>query len=156
MPAGGRTRAALALSRLAQAEPPPYSPQVLRGSDPGLPASFGQAMLAYTEGNYQLAAEGLRTAAQVDPARPDIAFFLAASELLAGNPAAARAGFEAVLALGDTVFTDEAHFYLAKAQLALGDPDAARLSLQRVSRSDAALHGEAASLQQQLDSLPAS
>ena len=143
------------LARLAQAEPPAFTPPVLRGSDAAWSAAYRQGMAAYAAGNYVAAAEKLRHAANIDPLRPDIAFFIAASELLAGHPVAAKTGFESVLALGDSAFADEAWFYLAKAQLALGDTDAAKVSLQHVSRSVTALRDEADRLAQQIDQLPA-
>lgn len=143
------------LARLAQAEPPAYTPPVLRGTDAELSAAYRQGMAAYAAGNYSAATEKLRHAANIDPQRADIAFFIAASELLAGHPVVAKTGFESVLALGDSAFADEAWFYLSKAQLALGDTDAAKVSLQHVSRSAADLRDEADRLVQQIDQLPA-
>jgi tetratricopeptide (TPR) repeat protein len=145
----------IALARLAIPEPPSYVPQVVRSTEAASSAAFRQGMAAYTAGNYVAAAEKLHRAANINPSRPDIAFFIAASELLAGNPVAATTGFRSVLALGENAFTDEAYYYLAKAQLALGDTDAAKLSLEQVSRSEVALREEADRLLQQIDELPA-
>jgi len=126
------------LARLARVDPPRYSPRVLRGASDEAAASFQQGMKAYVAGDYGAAIPSLRKAARLDTERSDIAFFLAASELLAGNTADAVGEFVRTIAMEDTPFLEEAHFFLAKAYLAQGDADRARAELVRVR----SLHGE--------------
>ena len=89
-------------------------------------------MQAYVAGDYDATIPSLRRAARLDTERSDIAFFLAASELLAGNTAAAIGEFARTIAMGDTPFLEDAHFFLAKAHLAQGDADRARSELNAV------------------------
>ena len=140
------------LARLARAEPPRYSPSVLRGAADEATVSFKEGMKDYVAGDYGAAIPSLRQAAHLDPERPDIAFFLAASELLAGNTASAIGEFERTIAMGDTPFLEEAHFYLAKAYLAQGEVDRARAELTTVQSLRGERLSEAGELLAQLDS----
>ncbi len=139
--ASSASRRMAVLARLARVEPPRYSPGVLRGATDEAAASFQEGMQAYVAGDYDATIPSLRRAARLDTERSDIAFFLAASELLAGNTAAAIGEFARTIAMGDTPFLEDAHFFLAKAHLAQGDADRARAELTAVR----SLQGERAS-----------
>lgn len=129
------------LARLARFEPPRYVPSVLRGAADQSTVSFQKAMKAYVAGNYGTAVPILREAAGLEPARPDIAFFLGASELLSGKTDGAITAFERTIAMGDTPFMEEARLYLAKAYLKRGDVERARAELETLK----SLRGEWAS-----------
>ncbi len=144
------------LARLARAEPPRYSPRVLRGAADEATVSFQQGMKGYVAGDYGAAIRSLRQAGQLDPERPDIAFFLAASELLAGNIAGAVGEFERTIAMGDTPFLEEAHFYLAKALLKRGDVRGARRELTAVADIQGELRHDADAILRQLENLDTS
>lgn len=140
------------LARLARVDPPRYSPSVLRGATDEAAVSFQAGMKAYAAGDHGAAIPSLRQAARLDPQRPDIAFFLAASELLAGNAADAIGEFERTIAMGDTPFLEEGHFYLAKAYLAQGAVDRARAELTTVQSLQGERVSEANELLAQLES----
>jgi tetratricopeptide (TPR) repeat protein len=140
------------LARLARVDPPRFSPGVLRGATDEATASFQEGMKAYVAGDYGAAIRSLRKAARLDTERSDIAFFLAASELLAGNTADAVGEFVRTIAMEDTPFLEEAHFYLAKAYLAQGDADRARAELVRVRSLQGERVSEAGELLVQLES----
>jgi len=140
------------LARLARVDPPRYSPSVLRGATDEAATSFQAGMKAYVAGDYGAAMPSLRKAARLDPQRPDIAFFLAASELLAGNTADAIGEFERTIAMGDTPFLEDGHFYLAKAYLAQGAADQARAELTTLRSLQGERASEADELLAQLES----
>ena len=140
------------LARLARVDPPRYSPSVLRGAADEAAVAFQEGMKSYVASDYGAAIPALRKAARLDPERPDIAFFLAASELLSGDATAAIGSFERTIAMGDTPFLEEAHFYLAKACLAQGDADRARAELAAVKSLQGDRAGEAGELLAQLES----
>ena len=109
-------------------------------------------MKSYVAGDYDATIPSLRRAARLDTERSDIAFFLAASELLAGNAAAAIGEFARTIAMGDTPFLEDAHFFLAKAHLAQGDADRARAELTAVRSLQGERASEADELLVQLES----
>lgn len=120
------------LARLARVDPPTYLPRVLRGVADEATASFKQGMKAYVAGDYPGAKPQLRKASSLDPERPDIAFYLGASELMSGDTAGAVTEFQRVIAAGETPFLEEAHFYLAKTYLKQGEAARARTELATV------------------------
>jgi tetratricopeptide (TPR) repeat protein len=137
---GAASRRVELLARLARVEPPRYSAMVLRGLTDEATLRFQEGMEVYATRNFRGAVPILREAAALDPSRPDIAFFLGASELLSGDTAGAVKELGRTIVMGDTPFLEEAHFYLAKAYLTLGDVDRARAELTKVI----ALRGEKA------------
>jgi len=147
------TDRAHALARLARVDPPRYSPLILRGVADDATVAFENGMKDYVAGDYRAALRQLRQAAGLDPERVDIAFFLAASELLSGNTAAAVPAFQAVIALGDSPFLEEARFYLAKSYLAMGDVSRARTEFARVRDMGGDLAGAAGEIDAQLSVL---
>lgn len=147
------TERAKALARLARVDPPRYSPLILRGVADDATVAFENGMRAYVAGDYRAAGRQLRQAAGLDPERADIAFFLAASELLSGNTAAAVAAFQGVIALGDSPFLEEARFYLAKSYLAMGDVSRARTEFASVRDMGGALASTAGEIDAQLSVL---
>lgn len=142
------------LARLARGTPPSYTPMVFRGFRGEADQLFEQGMQQYLAGNFATATSILRRAATEDPGRTDVAFFLAASELMEHRYAAARAGFEGVISRGDTPFAEEAHFYLAKACIGLGAVECARSALDAVIEGEGSLAREARSLSAELERLP--
>lgn len=153
-PVGSQSRASL-LARLASVAPPRYVSSTLRGAHDEPSRRFREGMQHYAAGEYRAAVPLLKEAASLDPARADAAFFLAASELLAGNPAAAQRGFEVVLEFGDTPFAAEARYYLAKAQLGQAEVGSARATLSRIVAEGGEFATEAAQMLSSLDELPA-
>ena len=153
-PDNGQSRASL-LARIAKVEPPRYAPSILRGAHDEASRRFSEGMQHYVAGEYRAAVPLLKKAASLDPTRADAAFFLAAAELLAGDPSAARDGFERVLELGDTPFAEEARYYLAKAQLGQADVASAKVTLARIVADGGEFAIEATRLLSSLDELPA-
>ena len=151
---GAPARAQL-LARLAQVEPPDYSPGVLRGVADDATAAFHEGMVHYQAREFAAAAPRLRTAAALDSARADFAFFHAASELLAGQVTAAVQEFGRTIALGDTPFLEEARFYLAKAYLAQGNLRGARQELVLVVKMQGTLQDDARMILQELEGVDA-
>jgi TolA-binding protein len=123
------------LARLARVDPPTYLPRVLRGVADEATASFQAGMKAYVAGDYRGAIPQLRKASSLSPEKPDIAFYLAASELLSGDTAGAVTEFQRTIAMGETPFLEEAHFYLGKTYLSRSEFGAARTELEHVSQS---------------------
>jgi tetratricopeptide (TPR) repeat protein len=119
------------LARLARVEPPRYLATVLRGSTDEATLRFQEGMKVYATQNFRGTVPILREAAALDPSRPDIAFFLGASELLSDDTTGAVKELRRTIAMGDTPFLEEAHFYLAKAYLKQGDTDSARAELTK-------------------------
>ena len=142
------------LQRLARTDPPRYSPSVLRGAYDEASQLFREGMQHYTTGDYAATIPALQKAASADPARADIAFFLAASELMRGEHAAAEAGFEGVISLGESPFTQESRYYLAKIELAKGDVGAARVELGKVAAAGGPLAIEATQVLSELEASP--
>ena len=157
LPAAPRTEPVLhaeLLTRLARAEPPRYSPRVLRGTATDEATSaFRLGMKPYAAGDFIAAVPHLRTAARLDPSRPDFVFFLAASELLSGDASAAVGDFERAIDMGETPYREEAHFYLAKALLARGDVARARRELMAVVGLQGELRDDADAILRQLESV---
>lgn len=125
------------LVALARYEAPAYREAYLRGAD--TTPRFRQAMSAYRAQDYASAMKALRTAG------PDARtlFFLAASELLNGEAAAAQSTAARVIAAGETPYLEEAYFLRAKANLALNDAAAATADLEKLValEGDWAAHG---------------
>jgi len=149
----GRSLRAQRLARLAHADPPRYSPSVLRGAYDEATLLFEDGMTSYAAADYAAAVPILRQAAKADTSRTDIAFFLAASELMERDFVAARSGFEGVLAHGETPFAQEAHYYLAKIALASNDIDQARTELGDVVAAGGPLATKANSMLAELREL---
>jgi len=146
-----------ALAALARVEPPHYEVRVLRGMDDAASAAFHAGMQDYLAGNYASAETHLREAAAADPSRPDIAFYLGATELLTGRPDTAQVEFERLIAMGETAFSEEAHFYLGKALLQQDRMNEARQEFQRAAAMDGALQAEARAVLEALEKIePAS
>ena len=141
------------LARLAQAEPPRYSATVLRGLADEATLRFQGGMKVYATRNFRGAVPILREAAALDPSRPDIAFFLGASELLSGDTAGAVTELRRTIAMGDTPFLEEAHFYLAKAYLGRAEIQAARMELAAAAKSTGGAGQEAVELLAEMDRL---
>jgi len=154
--AGAPSRRAELLAKLARVQPPRFSPSVLRGMTDEATAAFQQGMKFYVAGDFGAAAPLLRNAARLDPGRPDIAFFLAASELLSGDATAAAGEFNRTIEMGDTPFLEEAHYYLAKAHLKLGDVGEARRELTLVKDLQGSLQGDADAILKQLEGVDTS
>lgn len=142
------------LARLARVTPPLYAARTFRGVGDEADQLFEQGMQQYVAGNFGAATPTLHQAAAEDPSRTDIAFFLAASELMEHRYAAATAGFEGVISRGDTPFVEEAHFYLAKACIGLGEVERARSALDAVIDRGGELAREARRLSAELKRLP--
>jgi len=142
------------LAHLARVDPPRYSASALRGPTDEATLRFHDGMNAYSAGDYAVAVQKLRNAAALDPGRPDIAFFLGASQLLSGDTTGAAKELKRTIALGDTPFVEEAHFYLAKAYLKQGDAEQARAQLAAVTKLHGRRGSEAGEMLAQLAALP--
>lgn len=152
-PAGHAADRSVMLAALARVEPPPYEAPVLRGMHDAASMAFREGMKAYLVGDFSAAAVRLREAASADPSRPDIAFYLGASELLANRPDAAETIFERLLAMGETPFSEETHFYLGKALLMQDRLADAEREFQLVAAMRGMLLDEAQSLLEALSGL---
>lgn len=149
VPAGLTAR----LKRLAQVSPPSYSPRVLRGPVDEATAAFRDGMRAYVDEDYAAAVDALKRAARLDPERPDIAFYLGASQLMVGETAAAASELQRVIAFGDTPFLGDGHFYLGKAWLARADRSSAARELEIAARLPGERSDEARALLAELQDL---
>jgi len=121
-----------ALAELARIEAPYYEPVRLRGATDEAQQRFRTAMESYTAGDYVSAIPGLEEATDLDPNAANISFFLGASYLLADSISEGIETLQHTVALGDTVFLEEAHLLLAKAYLHRGELGAARTELEAV------------------------
>jgi len=139
------------LAALAAIEPPAYAPMRLRGSEDEAARRFRVAMELYAAGDWNGALPGLRAAAALDPEAPQIAFYLGACALLAGETDEAIAELERTAALGDTPFLEEARFLLAKAHLRNGDLGSSGNELAEVIALDGDRRQEAQDLLKRLD-----
>lgn len=153
-PSAAAPRRGEVLARLARVDPPRYSFGILRGVTDEATQSFHEGMHSYSRGDYTAAIPVLRRAASADPTRADIAFFLAAAELTHSDYVRAKAGFERVIAFGDTPFIEEAQFYRAIACLGSGDVEAARGALAVVVATKGEFAGAARRLVAELEHLP--
>ena len=142
-----------ALVELAKVEPPAYTPVILRGATDEAGRRFRDAMTHYQKGDYAAALPGLRQAAWLDPARPDVHFYLGACYLLTGADKEAIASLKSAVGLGDTPYLEDARLYLAKAYLRTRDLAAARGELEQVVRLASDREEEARRLLEQLEAL---
>ena len=154
-PVESRPDRAQLLSRLARVEPPTFSPLVLRGSQDEASRLFRDGMQDYMRGNYAAAIPAFARASAADDSRPNIVFYLAASQLMNGDLLAAESSFRGIIGRGETPFLSESHFYLAKAHLARGDVVAARVELEQTATLPGAQQQEAARLLTELEQLSA-
>jgi tetratricopeptide (TPR) repeat protein len=125
----------------------------LRGSEDDAARRFREAMELYSRGDWRGALPGLRAAAGLDPEAPNIAFYLGACALLAGETDEAIAQLQRTVDLGDTPFLEESLYYLAKAQLREGNATAARDALGKIIVLNGDRSEEAQSLLDRLDAL---
>jgi tetratricopeptide (TPR) repeat protein len=89
-------------------------------------------MELYPDGDYVSAIPGLEKAMELDPTATNISFFLGACYLLTGRTSEGIETLQHTVALGDTVFLEEAHLLLAKAHLHRGEFETARTELETV------------------------
>jgi|GEM_PF-1741020 len=139
------------LAELAHLEAPPYAPMRVRGGEDDAERRFEEAMELYVAGDWRGALPGLRAAAALDPEAPHVGFYLGACALLAGETDEGVAALERVIALGDTLFLEEARFELARARVRAGDLDRARDELRAVVALDGGRRQEAQALLPRLD-----
>jgi tetratricopeptide (TPR) repeat protein len=149
---GGAARSA-ALAALAVVQAPPYTPAPLRGVLDEAARRFREAMKLYVDRDYEGAKAGLREAAELDPERPDIAFFLGICALLTDEPEAAIAELRRTIALGESPYLEEAHFYVAKAHLRRGELAAAASQLEETVQLRGEREQEARELLRKLEAL---
>jgi anti-sigma factor RsiW len=133
-------------SLLAKVAPPPYKALVLRGSEAPSEAAFEAAMQNYTTGDFAGAARALRPIVAADPEGAEPHFYLAASELLAGEAQPAIRTFAEVIRLGDPRYVEESHFLTAKAWLQLRRPAEAEAELLPLSAGNGERAAEARKL----------
>jgi len=143
------------LAALARVDPPAYEAPVLRGVYDTASTAFRAGMKDYLAGNYASAADHLHEAAAADPSRPDIAFYLGATELLGGQLDGAQSVLERVIAMDESAFTEEAHFYLGKTLLRQGRLDDAKNEFALVAGMGGPLQAEAKGILEALIRLPA-
>ena len=127
-------------------QPPLYLGVAVRATPTPADSLFERAMTAYSDGNYRAAATGLARALAAGGDSAPALFFLGASELMTGRPAAAADALRRVIALGDTPYLPEAHYYLAKALLRSGDGDGALRELGAVRSADTVVAATASAL----------
>jgi tetratricopeptide (TPR) repeat protein len=133
---------------------PRYSPPLMRSDSGARGADMEQAMKAYASGDWLAAEAALRSPSTRDESRAAASFFLGAIALRLGRPTEALSRFDAVLALGDTPYLEEAHWYSAKALFALGNAERARERLRDVVKQDGDLLDRARRLLEETESLP--
>lgn len=120
------------LGMLAEIEPPAYQEAQLRGADGDAGAHFEAGMERYVEGDYLGAVQQLEAAAELEPERIDVQFFLGASRLLLGEQQRAVTNLDRVVAGGDTPYLEEAMFMRAQARLLKGEGESAAADLRAI------------------------
>src|SRR4030042_1577528 len=146
----GTKEPAAALSMLARIEPPLYIPPALRGAEDEATERFRTGMKHYQDGSYGQAVPDLRAAAELNPKRAGIRFFLGIGLLMTGQTDAGIGELKETIALGESVYLEEAHFYLAKAYLGKGNIGRAKAELNWVLERGGSLKEDAAKILAQL------
>jgi anti-sigma factor RsiW len=141
------------LVALARFEPPAYIPRTFRGVHSEATAQFSEAMRHYVAKDYRAAIRGLTTASELDPAAPHASFFLGISYLLTDQADPGIRALQKTIALGDSLYLEEAHFYLARALLLKDDASGARRELERTLQLRGDREEEARRLRDELDRL---
>ena len=143
----------MSIEQLAQIEPPPFEPPVLRGAPDEATARFLKGMERYRQTDYAGTIVDLRAASELDPKAPHILFFLGVSYLISGQEIAAIDRIEATIALGDSAYLEEGHWYLAKAYLRRSDLSAAKTELRELTELRGTGNSEAGRLLAQIEAL---
>jgi tetratricopeptide (TPR) repeat protein len=146
----GTEETPFSLMMLARIEPPSYIPPALRGAEDEAAERFRIGMKHYQDGLYGEAVPDLRAAAELNPERAGIRFFLGICLLLTEKTNEGIEELRKTISLGDSVYLEEAHFYLAKAYLGKGDVGAAKAELNWVQEKGSNLKEEAAQILAQL------
>jgi len=121
----------VAVLRLSEVQPAPYSPALFRGGTADTGAGFENGMRLYQERQWAGAAAELAKT----PGPPAALHFAGISYLLAGQIEPALLSLDRVIGLGaQSPFEEEARFYRAQALLLAGRTAEARVELQRVIR----------------------
>ena len=120
------------MAALASIEPPAYEQPRLRTAVGEAEETFRTAMDRYQRGDFRGAISELEAAAEFDPSRVDVLFFLGASLLLAGDTEAALGYLGRVSEMGDVQYLEEALYLRAQAHLLRGDAEAAGTDLQAI------------------------
>ncbi len=141
------------LERMSAVVPPQYVTLITRSQGNESATGFEQAMAHYVAGRYDHAARGLSATANRSPNLPHVQFFLGISEMMLGNPDAARKALQRTARSGVTPYADEAHFYLGKLALRAKDVPTARREFQIAAARKAGPTGEAAKLLAELKKL---
>jgi tetratricopeptide (TPR) repeat protein len=110
-------------------------------------------MRHYVAKDYRAAIRGLTTASELDPAAPHASFFLGISYLLTDQADPGIRALQKTIALGDSLYLEEAHFYLARALLLKDDASGARRELERTLQLRGDREEEARRLRDELDRL---
>ncbi|MBI1951845.1 MAG: tetratricopeptide repeat protein [Acidobacteria bacterium] len=152
VPDPGVARPAPDWMTLARVTPPAYTAVVLRGAEGEARRKFAQAMEHYVAGHYAAALSGLEEASELDPAAPEASFFLGICYLLTGKVDPAVQALQRTVALGDTLYLEEAHINLAKAFLRKGDPDRATAELRKAVALEGDHESEARALLERIKS----
>jgi len=149
-PQAGAKGTPSSLLMLARIEPPLYIPPALRGAQDEAAERFRTGMKFYQEGRYGEAVADLQAAADLNPERAGIRFFLGICHLLSGQTDAGIGELKGTIGLGDSAYLEEAHFYLAKAHLGKGDLGRAKDELNWVLQRSGSLKEDAAKILAQL------
>jgi tetratricopeptide (TPR) repeat protein len=149
-PPAGTNEIPSSLLMLARIEPPSYIRPALRGAEDDAAERFQIGMKCYVEGRYGEAIPDLRTAAELNPNRAGIRFFLGICLLLTEKTNEGIGELRKTISLGDSPYLEEAHFYLAKALLRKGDVGGAKGELNWVLEKGSNLKEEAARILAQL------
>ncbi|MDH4270679.1 MAG: hypothetical protein OEW18_01750 [Candidatus Aminicenantes bacterium] len=146
----GTEKAPPSLSMLARIEPPLYIQMALRGAADEATMRFRTGMKCYVEGRYREAIPDLRTAAELNPERASIRFFLGICLLLTEKTNEGIEELRKTISAGDSAYLEEAHFYLAKAFLGKRDIGGAKEELNWVLEKGSNMKEEAARILTQL------
>jgi len=149
-PSAGTKGTPSSLIMLARIEPPLYVPLALRGAEDEAAERFRMGMKQYQDGHYGVAIPDLQAAAKLNPQATHVHFFLGICFLLTGPADPGIEELQKTIALGDSVYLEEAHFYLAKAWMRKGDIGGAKDELKWVLESGSNLKQQAADILAQL------
>jgi TolA-binding protein len=142
-----------ALLALASYTAPGYRPATFRGDKSEATKQFEAAMKNYVAGDFAAAIPALRSAVALDNGSVQARFYLAASELLTGESDSAITDARALLALGDSPFSESGHFLLGKAMLAKKDVGGAQREFEAVVQLRGDMEAEAQTILTELKPL---
>jgi len=142
------------LGDLARIEPVPYRPLRIKAGVPESEAdrTFREAMAAYVQENYAVAAQRLELTVQREPDNAPLQFYLGLCYLLSRKVELAIEHLQKAIALGDSSVLERAYWYLGNAWLLKENRDSALAAFRSVTEMAGQYEWEAREIIQKLQS----